>query len=133
MTTPISISALDGRTVPANHDLPPARTSPTRRRGVLAGAGIVLACAVACSLPLIAAGGFAAGAGALVMGGEAVVLGVVALLTAVVASGMWLRRRRQPGLGGLASAGAPEPEDAGGCGCGGSCSIDRCGPAAGVR
>ena len=34
--------------------------SPTARKGALAGIGVVIACAIACSIPLIAAGGVVA-------------------------------------------------------------------------
>jgi hypothetical protein len=82
-----------------------------RTRSVLAGIGIAVACAVACSLPLIAAGGLAAGVGAFLAGGEAIALGVVALVGVLVAAALWVRRRR---------AAAMTARDAG-CGCGGGC------------
>ncbi len=78
------------------------------RKGVLAGAGIVLACAIACSLPLILAGGLAAGVGAFLAGGEVVALGVVLLVAVAVGTAMWVRRRRSK----VAAA-----TTGGGCGC----------------
>lgn len=99
-----------------NHDTDQgARTtvSPTAKRGALAGIGVVIACAVACSVPLIAAGGLVAGAGAILAGGEAVALGVVAVVGAVVAGAIWVRRRR--------AAAAAAAESASACGCGGAC------------
>ena len=76
------------------------------KKGALAGIGLFLACAIACSLPLVAAGGLAAGLGAFLAGGDAVALGVLLLVGAVVAGGMWLRGRR------AGSAGCGD-----GCGC----------------
>lgn len=84
----------------------------TTKKGVLAGFGLALVCAVACSVPLIAAGGVAAGVGAFFTGGVALALGVVALVAVVVGAALWLRGRR-------AAAATTEPEST--CGCGGAC------------
>ena len=61
----------------------------------MGGALMVLACAAACSLPLLLAGGAAigaaVGAGALLSGAGA--LAAVLLVTAVLGGLVWLRRR----------------------------------------
>ncbi len=95
-------------TLPDTHKLTTPAGRKTRK-GAFAGAAVVVACAVACSLPLIAAGGLAAGVGAFLAGSEAVALGVVLLVAAVVSGAIWWRRRR-------AAAAAAD-----GCGCGGGC------------
>ncbi|WP_315092978.1 hypothetical protein [uncultured Cellulomonas sp.] len=78
---------------PITHDH--ATTTPgAKKRGLLAGTGIAVACAVACSLPLIAAGGLAAGVGAFLAGGEAVAVGVVLAVGGLVGVAVWMRRRR---------------------------------------
>ncbi len=87
--------------------------TPNARKGALAGIGVVLACAIACSIPLIAAGGLVAGIGAFLTGGEAVALGVVAVVGALVTTAIWVRRRR--------AAAVAAAEGASACGCGGAC------------
>lgn len=97
---------------PTIHDHRAPSTKAPVKKGVLTGIGIAVACAVACSLPLIAAGGLAAGVGAFLAGGEAVALGVVAIVGVLIGAALWVRRRR-----------AAEATDAcdTGCGCGGGC------------
>ena len=87
--------------------------SPTARKGALAGIGVVIACAIACSIPLIAAGGVVAGIGAFLAGGGAVALGIVAVVGAVVTAAVWVRRRRTAAVAAADGASA--------CGCGGAC------------
>lgn len=87
-------------------------TSGAKKKGLLAGIGIAVACAVACSLPLIAAGGLAAGVGAFLAGGEAVAIGVVLVVGALVGAALWVRRR---------GAAAASNTCYTGCGCGGGC------------
>jgi membrane protein implicated in regulation of membrane protease activity len=74
------------------------------KTGLLAGVVLFVACAAACSLPLLLAGGAAIGVGAFFSGTGAlagVLLGVTALMGAL----LWLSRRR-----------ARTVEDTGGCG-----------------
>jgi hypothetical protein len=86
---------------------PGTARSASGRTGVIAGAGALLACAVACSLPLLLAGGAAVTVTSLASGAEMIACGAL-LLTVLVGGGLWLRRRRARAAGT-------------GCGCGGSC------------
>ena len=79
----------------------------TAARSGLALAGVVTACAVACSLPLLAGAGVVASVAAVVTGAPWVALMLVAL-AGVATVAWWVRRRRRS-----ASAAA--------CECGGSC------------
>lgn len=84
--------------------------APSRAGGRMrAGLGIALACALACSLPLVVGGAAVAGAGAALTGA----LGAALVLLGVSAAGIvwYARRRRSDAV--LPSAGA--------CGCGGGC------------
>lgn len=102
---------------PTVHDHgPTGTTGRANRTGVLAGIGIAMACAVACALPLIAAGGLVAGVGAFLTGGEGIALGVVALVTALVAGALWVRRRRATAASRVGQTGCDTS-----CGCSGAC------------
>jgi len=73
--------------------------SPAAKKGLLAGVVLFLACAAACSLPVLLAGGAAISAGALFSGADTV---AVALLgtTALTGALVWrLRRRRAQNTG----------------------------------
>lgn len=83
------------------------RPTSTAKRGVIAGALLFLACAAACSLPVLLAGGVAVSAGAFFTGGEGIAVAVLAL-SAVVGGLLWMRRRRAQASGAS-------------CGCGGGC------------
>jgi membrane protein implicated in regulation of membrane protease activity len=74
------------------------------------GALVVLACAAACSLPVLLAGGAALGLGAFLSGGSGVALAVVAV-AALIAGSAWRRRRSR----------APHHQPAGACGGGCDC------------
>ena len=84
-------------------------TTPTTAKGGLAIIGVVVACAVACSLPLLAGAGILASVAAFTTGFGWV---AVALLVpaGAAATAWWVRRRRQP-------AGAASCECGGSCGC----------------
>jgi len=64
-------------------------TTSAGRRGLL-GAGVFLACALSCCLPLLAAAGAAVGLGTLATGAWALGIGVL-----VAAGGLALLRRRK--------------------------------------
>jgi hypothetical protein len=85
-----------------------AHSSSTAKKGVLAGVVLFVACAAACSLPLLLAGGAAISLGALFSGADsiaAVLVGITALIGAL----WWVRRRAQR-AGGFCGCGD-------GCGC----------------
>lgn len=96
---------------PITHHAKPTTPSGVTRKGVLAGIGIAVVCAVACALPLVVAGGLVAGIGAFLAGGEALALGVVVVVGALVTAAIWMRRRRAATATGCDT----------GCGCGGGC------------
>jgi len=77
----------------------PERDAPSTagRRGAIAGAALLLACAAACALPWLLAAGAAVTAGAFAAGTGSIALGV--LLTALLGGGLWLRRRRTRAVG----------------------------------
>ena len=99
---------------PAAVRISPADRTPSppgprgRRTGLVAGAGLFLACALACSLPLLVAAGAAIGVGALATGGGALAAGAL-----VAAGGVVLVRRRRRG---------PTRDGAGASGCGDGCA-----------
>jgi hypothetical protein len=99
-----------GRADHGRHGHRSGADKPSGRSGVLTGAAVVVACMVACSLPLVAAGGALAGVGAFLAGGKAVALGVVMVVAAIVVGGVKLRRRNAAARGDSCSTG---------CGCGG--------------
>ena len=81
-------------------------TATTTAKSGLAVVGIVVACAVACSLPLLAGAGVLASVAAITTGFGWAALALLAL-TAATATAWWVRRRR------LAAAAAS-------CECGGN-------------
>lgn len=94
---------------------PPALpTGPLARRGALATGAVLVACAVACSLPLLVGGGVLASVGAFAGGAQAA--GLALLAAAALGAVWWVRRRR---------ARSTESDTSSSCGCGGACG-DRC-------
>jgi hypothetical protein len=91
------------------HPGPAPITRPGRNRGVIAGALLFLACAAACSLPVLLAGGVALSAGAFFTAGEGIALTVLAA-NAVAGGLLWMRRRRS-------QARSSDCRCGGGCGC----------------
>jgi hypothetical protein len=93
-------------TAPESH-----RPSPTRRTTAL-GVGVLAACAVACSLPLLLGAGVLASGAAFVAGSGGLALGFLAVVGLGTGTAVVVRRRR---------AGTPQG-GAGPCGCGGACA-----------
>ena len=87
----------------------PTKPARSGRFAVLTGALAVIGCALACSLPLLAAGGALAGLGAFAAGWWPAA--ALALVAAAGATFLYLRRR---------AAARSSVNDAS-CGCGGSC------------
>lgn len=88
-----------------------------KRGGLIAGLGagaVMLACAAACAIPVVAAAGVATGGGALIAGAWPVALGVLLLTGAVTAGLLWYRASRRN-----RAATATDPDAA--CACGGNC------------
>lgn len=92
-------------TITEQQSIKSARSS---RFAMLTGALAVIGCALACSLPLLAAGGALAGAGALMAGWWPA---AILALGAAAASAFYFVRRRTARAG----------QNAGGCGCKGDC------------
>ena len=92
-------------TITEQHSTKPARSS---RFAMLTGALAVIGCVLACSLPLLAAGGALAGVGALMAGWWPA---AVLALGAAAASAFFFVRRRT----------VPAGENGPGCGCKGEC------------
>ena len=84
------------------------RAARAGRTGLLGGAGLFLACALVCCLPLLTAAAAAIGLGAIAAGAWA--LGAGVLVAAGIAV-VLVRRRRTTAHEGTSS-----------CGCGGSCA-----------
>ena len=84
-----------------------AHSATTAKKGLLAGVVLFVACAAACSLPLLLAGGAAISFGALFSGADAIAAVLIGL-TALIGALWWVHRRRAQQAGGT-------------CGCGGSC------------
>lgn len=102
----------------------PESTSPTtatasdpvgphsRRRELVAGGGLLLACAVACSLPLLIGAGAAVSVTALLSGATILASGLA--LVAGTLAAWWLVRRNRERRAPTTAAGAPSA-------CGGDC------------
>ncbi|MDQ0371766.1 hypothetical protein [Cellulomonas humilata] len=83
-------------------------TATTTAKGGLALLGVVVACAVACSLPLLAGAGVLASVAAFTTGFGWVAVALL-VLAGAAATTWWVRRRRQ-------QAAAASCECGGGCG-----------------
>jgi len=106
MTTQLSTPALD-------------QPSKGKRRGILAGVGVgavMLACAAACAIPLIAAAGVAAGGGAIIAGEWPIAIGLLLITGAVTAGLLWYRKNKR-----ARALAAGTDGDGASCGCGGNC------------
>jgi hypothetical protein len=88
-----------------------ASTSRAARRGRFAAAGLLVSCAVVCSLPFLLGAGAVASLWAALSGASGAASGVAVGVGAVAVG--WYVRRRRPG--------AVVSEDAATCGCGGAC------------
>jgi hypothetical protein len=80
--------------------------NPTAKKGIVATAGVVAACAACCAVPIVATAGVVAAAAP---------VGVVAVVLAAIAGGWaWLRargRRRQPRHIGAGQCPSSSPPD----------------------
>ena len=89
-----------------------------KRGGLVAGIGagaLVLACAAACAIPLVAAAGVAVGGGAILAGAWPVAFGILLLTAAVTFGLLWYRKQRR------ARAAASTDGSGASCACGGDC------------
>jgi hypothetical protein len=77
------------------------RPSFTGKKGLLAAAVLFVACAAACSLPLLLAGGAAIGAGAAtgagLFSGAGTIAAALLFATAFIGVLLWRRRSQNPG------------------------------------
>jgi len=104
---------------PLSHAPAPTTPAKTARTGGIAAAAILLACAAACSLPLIIGAGALSGIGAFLAGGP--IIGIILIAVAAAATGWWfLRRAAKTRRTAQAVATAPGDE-ATSCDCGGGC------------
>ena len=93
-------------------------TKNVKRGGLVAGIGagaLVLACAAACAIPLIAAAGVAAGGGAILAGAWPVAIGILLLTAAATVGLLWYRKQRR------ARAAVSTMGSDASCACGGDC------------
>lgn len=97
------------------------KPSSVKRGGLVAGIGagaVMLACAAACAIPLVAAAGVAAGGGAIVLGAWPVALGVLLLTGALTAGLLWYRKSKRARVAATGTEGDP---DGASCACGANC------------
>ena len=93
--------------------------SKSKRPGLLAGLGagaVMLACAAACAIPLVAAAGVAAGGGAIVAGAWPIAIGVLLFTGALTAGLLWYRKSKRDRAAAIGTNG-----DGASCGCGENC------------
>lgn len=94
-------------------------SSKVKRGGLIAGLGagaVMLACAAACAIPLVAAAGVAVGGGAIIAGAWPVAIGLLLLTGALTVGLLWYRKNRRAKAAAATTAG-----DGTACGCGGDC------------
>jgi hypothetical protein len=76
------------------------------KAGLIAGVLAFVGCGLACSLPLLLAGGAAAGLGSFAAGGRGVALGAAVLLATAAGARLWRRSRaRAVGCDGATGCG----------------------------
>ena len=93
--------------------------SKAKRTGLVAGLGagaVMLACAAACAIPLVAAAGVAAGGGAIIAGAWPVAIGLLLVTGALTVGLLWYRQNKRAKAAATATDG-----DGATCGCGGNC------------
>lgn len=96
-----------------------ATSSKVKRGGLVAGLGagaVMLACAAACAIPLVAAAGVAAGGGAIIAGAWPIAIGLLLFTGALTVGLLWYRKNKRAKAAAAATAG-----DGATCGCGGNC------------
>jgi len=76
---------------PSTQSPTPAASDRKSRAGGLAAAAVLVACAAACSLPLIIGAGALSGIGAFLAGGQ--FIGIILIAVALAATGWWIIRR----------------------------------------
>jgi mercuric ion transport protein len=104
---------------PLSHAPAPATPAKTARTGGIAAGAILLACAAACSLPLIIGAGALSGIGAFLAGGQ--IIGIVLIAVAVAATGWWFLRRAAKKRRTAHTAADAQAGEATSCDCGAAC------------